>query len=161
MKEIEIKPLTREAFAPFGDVIETENAHSFPINGGKCTRYHDLAKIETAGDKGRPMISLVRGEPYPLPLKLTMVERHPLGSQAFIPLTDNPFLVVVSGETSEGPSEPIAFRTAPGQGVNIARNVWHGILTPLEDVSDFAVVDRGGEGVNLEEHFFEQPFLLR
>ncbi len=97
MKEIEIKPLTREAFAPFGDVIETENAHSFPINGGKCTRYHDLAKIETAGDKGRPMISLVRGEPYPLPLKLTMVERHPLGSQAFIPLTDNPFLVVVSG----------------------------------------------------------------
>ncbi|NVD42453.1 ureidoglycolate lyase [Ensifer sp. HO-A22] len=161
MKEIEIKPLTREAFAPFGDVIETENAHSFPINGGKCTRYHDLAKIETAGDKGRPMISLVRGEPYPLPLKLTMVERHPLGSQAFIPLTDNPFLVVVSGETKEGPSEPIAFRTAPGQGVNIARNVWHGILTPLDDVSDFAVVDRGGEGVNLEEHFFEEPFLLR
>lgn len=161
MKEIEIRPLTREAFAPFGDVIETENAHSFPINGGKCTRYHDLAKIETAGDKARPMISLVRGEPYPLPLKLTMVERHPLGSQAFIPLTDNPFLVVVSGETNEGPSEPIAFRTAPGQGVNIARNVWHGILTPLEDVSDFAVVDRGGEGVNLEEHFFEVPFLLR
>lgn len=161
MKEIEIRPLTREAFAPFGDVIETENAHSFPINGGKCTRYHDLAKIETAGDKARPMISLVRGEPYPLPLKLTMVERHPLGSQAFIPLTDNPFLVVVSGETNEGPSEPIAFRTAPGQGVNIARNVWHGILTPLEDVSDFAVVDRGGEGVNLEEHFFEEPFLLR
>lgn len=161
MKEIEIKPLTREAFAPFGDVIETENAHSFPINGGKCTRYHDLAKIETAGEKARPMISLVRGEPYPLPLKLTMVERHPLGSQAFIPLTDNPFLVVVSEETAEGPSEPIAFRTAPGQGVNIARNVWHGILTPLEDVSDFAVVDRGCEGVNLEEHFFEQPFLLR
>lgn len=161
MKEIEIRPLTREAFAPFGDVIETENAHSFPINGGKCTRYHDLAKIETAGDTGRPMISLLRGEPYPLPLKLTMVERHPLGSQAFIPLTDNPFLVVVSEETAEGPSEPIAFRTAPGQGVNIARNVWHGILTPLDDVSDFAVVDRGGEGVNLEEHFFEQPFLLR
>lgn len=161
MKEIEIKPLTREAFAPFGDVIETENAYSFPINGGKCTRYHDLAKIETAGEKARPMISLVRGEPYPLPLKLTMVERHPLGSQAFIPLTDNPFLVVVSEETKDGPSEPIAFRTAPGQGVNIARNVWHGILTPLDDVSDFAVVDRGGEGVNLEEHFFEEPFLLR
>ena len=160
MKEIVIQPLTREAFAPFGDVIETENAHNFPINGGNATRYHDLAKIDTTGEKARPMISLVRGVPYPLPLKLTMVERHPLGSQAFIPLSDNPFLIVVSRETEEGPSEPIAFKTTPGQGVNIARNVWHGILTPLDDVSDFAVVDRGGEGVNLEEHFFKEPFLI-
>lgn len=160
MKEIVIQPLTREAFAPFGDVIETENANNFPINGGNATRYHDLAKIDTTGDKARPMISLVRGVPYPLPLKLTMVERHPLGSQAFIPLSDNPFLIVVSRETDEGPSEPIAFKTTPGQGVNIARNVWHGILTPLDDVSDFAVVDRGGEGVNLEEHFFKEPFLI-
>ncbi|ANK75402.1 ureidoglycolate lyase [Ensifer adhaerens] len=160
MKEIVIQPLTREAFAPFGDVIETENANNFPINGGNATRYHDLAKIDTTGEKARPMISLVRGVPYPLPLKLTMVERHPLGSQAFIPLSDNPFLIVVSRETDEGPSEPIAFKTTPGQGVNIARNVWHGILTPLDDVSDFAVVDRGGEGVNLEEHFFKEPFLI-
>ncbi|MBK5566160.1 MULTISPECIES: ureidoglycolate lyase [unclassified Ensifer] len=160
MKEIVIQPLTREAFAPFGDVIETENANNFPINGGNATRYHDLAKIDTTGEKARPMISLVRGIPYPLPLKLTMVERHPLGSQAFIPLSDNPFLIVVSRETDEGPSEPIAFKTTPGQGVNIARNVWHGILTPLDDVSDFAVVDRGGEGVNLEEHFFKEPFLI-
>lgn len=160
MKEIVIQPLTREAFAPFGDVIETENANNFPINGGNATRYHDLAKIDTTGEKARPMISLVRGVPYPLPLKLTMVERHPLGSQAFIPLSDNPFLIVVSRETDEGPSEPIAFKTTPGQGVNIARNVWHGILTPLNDVSDFAVVDRGGEGVNLEEHFFKEPFLI-
>ncbi|MBD9594354.1 ureidoglycolate lyase [Ensifer sp. ENS05] len=160
MKEIVIQPLTREAFAPFGDVIETENANNFPINGGNATRYHDLAKIDTTGEKARPMISLVRGVPYPLPLKLTMVERHPLGSQAFIPLSDNPFLIVVSRETDEGPSEPIAFKTTPGQGVNIARNVWHGILTPLYDVSDFAVVDRGGEGVNLEEHFFKEPFLI-
>ncbi|MDQ0319075.1 ureidoglycolate lyase [Pararhizobium capsulatum DSM 1112] len=161
MKTIEIQPLTREAFAPFGDVIETDGAPNFPINAGKCTRYHDLAKIETAGEKARPMISLLRGEPYPLPLKLGMVERHPLGSQAFIPLTDYPFLVVVAEETPDGPAEPIAFRTAPGQGVNIGRNVWHGILTPLDGISDFAVVDRGGEGVNLEEHFYDQPFLVR
>jgi ureidoglycolate lyase len=160
MKAITIQPLTREAFAPFGDVIETEGASSFPINAGKCTRYHDLAKIETTGEKARPMISLLRGEPYPLPLELSMVERHPLGSQAFIPLSDHPFLVVVAQQTADGPGDPIAFRTAPGQGVNIGRNVWHGILTPLDGVSDFAVVDRGGEGVNLEEHFFEEAFLI-
>ena len=160
MKRISIQPLTREAFAPFGQVIEREGAPNFPINAGKCTRYHDLAKIETTGEKARPMISLLRGEPYPLPLELGMVERHPLGSQAFVPLTDFPFLVVVAEETEGGPGEPIAFRTAPGQGVNIDRNVWHGILTPLDGVSDFAVVDRGGEGVNLEEHFYEVPFLI-
>ena len=160
MKRIPIQPLTREAFAPFGQVIEREGAPNFPINAGKCTRYHDLAKIETTGEKARPMISLLRGEPYPLPLELSMVERHPLGSQAFVPLTDFPFLVVVAEETEGGPGEPIAFRTAPGQGVNIGRNVWHGILTPLDGVSDFAVVDRGGEGVNLEEHFYETPFLI-
>ena len=160
MKTIDIKPLTRDAFAPFGEVLETEAAHNFPINAGKCTRFHDLAKIETTGEKARPMISLLRGEPYPLPLTLGMVERHPLGSQAFIPLSDNSFLVVVAEETADGPGEPLAFRTAPGQGVNIGRNVWHGILTPLDAVSDFAVVDRGGEGVNLEEHFYKDPFLV-
>ena len=160
MKRIPIQPLTREAFAPFGQVIERDGAPNFPINAGKCTRYHDLAKIETTGEQARPMISLLRGEPYPLPLELGMVERHPLGSQAFVPLTDFPFLVVVAEETEGGPGEPIAFRTAPGQGVNIGRNVWHGILTPLDGVSDFAVVDRGGEGVNLEEHFYEAPFLI-
>ena len=160
MKRIPIQPLTREAFAPFGQVIEREGAPNFPINAGKCTRYHDLAKIETTGEKARPMISLLRGEPYALPLELGMVERHPLGSQAFVPLTDFPFLVVVAEETDNGPGEPIAFRTTPGQGVNIDRNVWHGILTPLDGVSDFAVVDRGGEGVNLEEHFYEVPFLI-
>ena len=160
MKTIEIKQLTREAFAPFGDVIEMEGAANFPINAGKCTRFHDLAKIDTTGEKARPMISLLRGEPYPLPLTLGMGERHPLGSQAFIPLSDNSFLVVVAEETADGPGEPLAFRTAPGQGVNIGRNVWHGILTPLDAVSDFAVVDRGGEGVNLEEHFYKDPFLV-
>ncbi|OHV79293.1 ureidoglycolate lyase [Rhizobium sp. LCM 4573] len=161
MKVIEIRPLTREAFAPFGDVIEMEGAQSFPINAGKCIRHHDLAKIETTGEKARPMISLLRGEPYPLPLELKMVERHPLGSQSFIPLTANPFLVVAAPETENGPGEPLAFRTNPGQGVNIGRNVWHGILTPLDGLSDFVVVDRGGEGVNLEEHYYADPFLIR
>ncbi|AYG69171.1 MULTISPECIES: ureidoglycolate lyase [unclassified Rhizobium] len=161
MKVIEIQPLTRVAFFPFGEVIEMEGAYNYPINAGKCVRYHDLAKIEATGDKARPMISLLRGEPYELPLELKMVERHPLGSQAFIPLTDNPFLIVVAQETANGPGEPLAFRTKPRQGVNIGRNIWHGILTPLDGVSDFAVVDRGGEGVNLEEHFFAEPFLIR
>jgi ureidoglycolate lyase len=161
MREILVQPLTREAFAPFGDVIEIEGAHSFPINHGMCIRYHDLAKVEATGEKARTLVSLLRGKPYELPLKLEMVERHPFGSQAFVPLSENPFLVVAAHEQPDGPSDPVAFLTKPGQGVNIHRNVWHGILTPLEGDSDFVVIDRGGDGINLQEYFYPEPFLIR
>jgi ureidoglycolate lyase len=160
MKTIPLRPLTREAFAPFGDVIEAEGAGHFAINGGMAERYHDLARVELAGEKARPMISLARGEPYELPLTLTFVERHPLGSQAFFPLTPHPFLVVVAPDLDGKAGEPVAFVTKPVQGVNICRNVWHGILTPLEGVSDFVIVDRGGEGNNLEEFHYSSPFLV-
>lgn len=161
MREILVQLLTREAFAPFGDVIEIEGAHSFPINHGMCIRYHDLAKVEATGEKARTLVSLLRGKPYELPLKLEMVERHPFGSQAFVPLSENPFLVVAAHEQPDGPSDPVAFLTKPGQGVNIYRNVWHGILTPLEGDSDFVVIDRGGDGINLQEYFYPEPFLIR
>ena len=160
MISLPIRPLSRSEFAPFGDIIEPDEARSFPINGGKCIRYHDLAKVETSGPEARTLVSLLRGEPYEIPLTLKMVERHPLGSQAFVPLTENSFLVVVAPDKGGEPGEPIAFETAPGQGVNIAQNVWHGILTPLHSVSEFVVIDRGGSGCNLEEHFFDKPYLV-
>lgn len=151
-------PLTREAFAEFGDVIDTDWPNQFPINGGKCIRYHDMARVEAEGPNGRVLISMTRGEPYELPLTLKMVERHPFGSQAFVPLSPAPFLVIVCADTDEGPGEPRAFLTVPGQGVNYRRNTWHGVLTPLGATQDFLVVDRGGDGGNLEEFFFDQPY---
>ena len=157
---ITIEPLTREAFAPFGQVIEMAGAHHYPINAGMTERYHDLARIELGGVHPRPMISLFRGQPYALPLTLKMVERHPLGSQAFYPLSDRPFLVIVAPDDHNSPGVPRAFRTAPGQGVNIAMNTWHGVLTPLEADADFLCVDRGGEGNNLEEFFFDTPYII-
>ena len=161
MSTILIEPLTAEAFAPFGQVIEMAGANHYPINGGMTERYHDLAKVELAGVHARPLISIFRGQPYELPLTLKLVERHPLGSQAFYPLSDRPFLVVVAEDLSGVPATPRAFLTAPGQGVNIAMNTWHGVLTPLEAASDFLVVDRGGDGNNLEEHSFITPYLVQ
>jgi ureidoglycolate lyase len=154
-------PLTRDAFAPFGDVIETEGARHYPINNGKCERYHDLANVETTGENARVLINLFRGTPYALPLRLDMVERHPFGSQAFYPLSAQPFLVIVCADAAGKPGTPHAFITAPGQGVNYHRNVWHGVLTPIGAPQDFIVVDRGGDGVNLEEFFFETPWEIR
>jgi len=157
---IRIEPLTREAFAPFGQVIAVEGSQHYLINNGKTERYNDLARVELGGVHARPLISIFRGQPYALPLTLGMVERHPLGSQAFYPLSPRPFLVIVAEDHGGKPGTPRAFLTAPHQGVNFAMNTWHGVLTPLAEASDFLVVDRGGEGNNLEEYFFETPYLV-
>lgn len=161
MPTLLIEPLTAAAFEPFGQVIELAGANHYPINNGMTERYHDLARIELGGEAARPMISIFRGQPYELPLFLTLVERHPLGSQAFYPLSDRPFVVIVALDRDGVPETPRAFLTAPGQGVNIAMNMWHGVLTPLEAPSDFLVVDRGGEGNNLQEHHFAVPYTVR
>ncbi|MDV2966536.1 ureidoglycolate lyase [Nitratireductor aquimarinus] len=158
MKRIEAEKLTRAAFAPFGDVIETEGAESFLINADKCRRFHDLATVETAGENARVLINIFRGTPYALPLRLSMVERHPLGSQAFMPLSPAPFLVIVCPDEDGRPGTPRAFITHPGQGVNYARGTWHGVLTPIAAPQDFVVVDRGGDGNNLEEFHFQELF---
>ncbi len=160
MKQIIAQPLTRDAFAQFGDVIETDGAESFLINAGKCTRFHDLAKVETAGENAHTLINIFRGTPYDFPLALEMVERHPLGSQAFIPLSQEPFLVVVAPDAGGRAGDPQAFISAPNQGVNYARNTWHAVLTPIGKAQDFVVVDRGGDGNNLEEFYYPQPWTI-
>lgn len=159
-RTIKIEPLTQQAFAPFGQVIELAGAHHYPINNGMTERYHDLARVELGGVHPRPLISIFRGQPYSLPLNLRLVERHPLGSQAFYPLDDHSWLVLVAEDEGGTPARIRAFRPAPGQGVNIAMNIWHGVLTVLERESDFLVVDRGGDGNNLEEHYFEIPWRI-
>ena len=157
-RRILARALTRENFAEFGDVLDTGGPTHYPINGGKTERFHDLARAEATGPNARVLISIFRATPYRFPLSLAMVERHPLGSQAFMPLSPAPFLVVVCHDGPDGPGTPHAFVTAPGQGVSYPRNVWHGVLTPIDEPQDFLVVDRGGDGVNLEEHFFDQPY---
>lgn len=161
MKTIIAQPLTSEVFAPFGQILTTEGAHHYPINNGMTERFHDLANVEIGGENGRPLISIFRGQPYALPLTLNMVERHPLGSQAFMPLHPRPFLVIVAPDQNGVPGTPLAFLTQPGIGINIARNIWHGVLTTLDQVGDFLVIDRGGDGNNLEEHFFTTPYTVR
>ncbi len=153
-------PLTAAAFAPFGEVIEATGEPSFQINQGMCDRYHDLARIEVADAEGAPAISIGRGRPYALPLELRLVERHPLGSQAWIPLGGDPFLVVVAPDEAGRPGRPLAFMTAPGQGVSYRRGAWHGVLTPLGRPQAFLVVDRVGPGTNLAEHVYDEPWTI-
>lgn len=160
MNLIEAKPLTSEAFAPFGQLIDKQHGEKITINNGNCLRHHDLAAVELGGDNAKPLISIFEGQAYALPHKLDMVERHPLGSQAFMPMHDRPFLVCVCEDENGKPVRPQAFVTAPNQGFNLKQNTWHGVLTPIGQAGDFLVVDRGGDGNNLEEHYFEAPFFV-
>ena len=151
MKILRPQPLTREAFAPFGDVIALEGARRFAINGGSTQRFHDLARVDTAAGGGRTLINLFRASARPRPLQLDLMERHPLGSQAFIPLAPLPFVVVVAGDENDQVGALRAFLSSGWQGVNYSRNVWHHPLLALHDDADFIVIDRGGEGCNLQE----------
>lgn len=160
MKTIIAKPLTRANFNPYGEVIEMAGAKNYPINGGMATRFHDLATIEAAGPKARVLVSLFRAQPYDLPLQLKLVERHPFGSQAFYPLNGMPWLVIVAHDGDDGPKQPEAFLASGNQGVNYPRNLWHGVLTPFDEPQNFIVIDRGGDGTNLDEHHFETSYSI-
>ena len=159
-RHIALQPLTAKAFAPFGDVLEATGEPDKIINAGLCGRFHDLANLDFTGEDARAGISLFRSKARTLPYTLDMVERHPFGSQAFIPMSADPFMVIVALDEGGRPGTPLAFLTNPGQGVNYHRNTWHGVLTPLIDNARFAVVDRIGAGGNLEEHTFNEPWLV-
>ena len=159
MKKIELQPLTQKAFAPFGNVIEIgPDAKSFGINAGTTQRFHDLASVTTSGTNARPIISMARAQPFTLPLTLAMLERHPNGSQAFVPVIPTRFVVIVAPDEGGKPGTPLAFMTSPGQGINYLQNVWHGVLTALDQVTDFIIVDRAGDGENLEIHNLDHPY---
>jgi len=157
---LDILPLTKSAFAPFGDVIEADPAMMRYINNGTTERFHALAVAEAAGEGARVIINLFRGQPRAFPYAISMMERHPSGSQSFSPLSGRSYLVVVSEDEAGKPGRPRVFLARGDQGVNYRRNVWHHPLMSLGAVSDFIVVDREGPGNNLEEYTFETPFII-
>ncbi|GGH34086.1 ureidoglycolate lyase [Cribrihabitans marinus] len=152
------RPLTAEAFAPFGDVIEVSGAPDKLINQGMCGRHHDRARLDFAD--GRAGISLFDAKARHLPHVVDMVERHPEGSQAFIPVNGVPMLVIVAEDEGGTPVNLKAFTSQAGQSINLLRNVWHGVLAPLGAPGRFVVVDRIGDGPNLQEHWFDDPWIV-
>ncbi|MBL9048494.1 MAG: ureidoglycolate lyase [Tabrizicola sp.] len=155
MHLIRPEPLTPEAFAPFGDVLDTTGAFRL-INEGLCQRHHDRARLDFGPD-GRAGISIFQAQPRALPYRFDLIERHPEGSQAFLPMTEHPFLVIVATSPE---ATPQAFLTNGAQGINLYRGTWHGVLTPLHAPGLFSVVDRIGSTPNLEEHRFTEVWTV-
>jgi ureidoglycolate lyase len=150
--QLHVEPLTAAAFAPFGQVIQTEGAKHFPMNAGAQERYYDLAAIEIAGEAGRPVISIAETcQVASLPYRIPMVERHPLGSQAFIPLDDHPQLIVVAPAGEFALSGLRAFYSEGRQGINYACGVWHMPMISMTAGQRWLIVDRAGSGNNCDE----------
>jgi len=153
---VPILALTRESFAPYGDVIQVAQSEHRTINQGWAERYLGMANLDTTRDGGAPALGIVRAEPRPMPLRVQVMERHPLASQAFVPLAPRAFLVVVARPGDPpGPKDLRAFRTTAGQGVNYARGVWHHPLIAIDHTTDFLVIDREGEGGNCDEVVYD------
>ena len=155
--DLDIHQLTRETFRPFGDVITASGAETISINEGTTQRFHNLAKVDVTDEDGATLLNIFRGQPRERPVQIRMMERHPLGSQAFYPLKPHPYLIVTA--KTEGPpslADLHAFRADGTQGINYAKGIWHHPLLVLEPDHDFMVIDRGGPGNNLEEYWFPE-----
>ena len=153
--KLKVEPLTKDAFAAFGEVVEAEGARDIPINQGYAVRRNGLAQVDVAHQGGDTNVCLFVAQPRPVPIRIEVMERHPDGSQLFYPLQDRPWLVVVCGDPRQ-PDSYRAFAASGRQGVNYARNVWHHPLLVLDADSRFMVVDRSGPGANLEEICLDQ-----
>ena len=158
IRTITTRPLIQNEFAIFGDVLEVTGKPDNIINQGMCGRHHDLANMDFS--TGQAGISLFNATARSLPFMLEMMERHPNGSQAFIPMHQNPFLIIVAQDKKGKPGTPIAFLSGPGQAINFHKNIWHGVLCPLHAPGLFAAIDRIGDGPNLEEHWFKKAWTI-
>jgi len=157
---IRLQALTAEAFAPFGEVLETDGIAALEINQGNTQKYADLATVSLR-QGGRAQVSIYQSSAIELPFRISGLERHPLGSQAFYPLHKKPFPIVVAlpGDTPDA-DKIHAFLSNGRQGINIHPGVWHHYQLTLEQESEYIVIDRAGPGNNCDEHQFEQEITL-
>ena len=153
--------LTKENFAIYGDVIEVnDQVEHFGINDGFTERYNNLAEINVDSNGGKTLVNIFRSTPLALPIIIKKMERHPLSSQCFIPLGQQSYLVVVApaGEFNEKAIQ--IFIVSSNQGVNYHAGTWHHFSLALNQVSDFLVIDRGGEGDNCDEVLLDNEILI-
>jgi len=160
--EVIIQPIkiTKENFSEFGDVISSENIKPIDINSGYAKRFDNLASINTLKNDGKTIVSIFSALKRSFPMKIDMMEKHPLGSQAFMPIKETTFLAFVAPEGDFPTINKIkSFIVPPRVGINYKLGVWHFPLISTED-TNFIVIDRKGSGENLVIHKFEKEKII-
>ena len=152
--------ITRENFAAYGDLISSDSIKPMDINAGYAKRFDDLAKINTSKDKGETIVSIFSALKRSFPMKIDMMEKHPLGSQAFVPMKETIFLSFVAPPGNAPEINKIqSFIIPPKMGINYKPGIWHFPLISTED-TDFLVIDRKGSGKNLIIHKFDNEKII-
>ena len=157
-----IKPIkiNRSNFATYGDLISTSDVNPININAGYAKRFDDLAKINTSKDKGETIVNIFSALKRSFPMKIDMMEKHPLGSQAFVPMKETIFLSFVAPPGNAPEINKIqSFIIPPKMGINYKPGIWHFPLISTED-TDFLVIDRKGSGNNIITHKFDNEKII-
>ena len=152
-------PLSPSSFMEFGSVLDRNLTKKIAINQSTTTRFHKMATVKAFPPDAEVILSIFRGTNRGYPFEIKMMERHPIGTQAFFPLSEEPWLVVVAPDAGDKPDEKRiqCFRAAGNQGVQYNCNVWHHPLLILANKQDFFIVDRDTDCNNLHEYFFDKP----
>ena len=157
-----IKPvkISRSNFSSYGDLISTDDINPMNINEGYAKRFDNLANLDTSKDSGKTIVSIFSALKRTFPMKIHMMEKHPLGTQAFIPMKETTFLAFVapSGESPEI-DKIQSFIIPPKMGINYKPGIWHFPLISTENIN-FLVIDRKGSGENLIIHKFEKEKII-
>ena len=157
-----IKPvrISRSNFSSYGDLISTDDINPMNINEGYAKRFDNLANLDTSKDSGKTIVSIFSALKRTFPMKIHMMEKHPLGTQAFIPMKETTFLAFVapSGESPEI-DKIQSFVIPPKRGINYKPGIWHFPLISTENIN-FLVIDRKGSGENLIIHKFEKEKII-
>ena len=156
--KIKIKPkkVSKKNFKKFGQIIDTSKKQYFKINDGYAKRYDNLGKIDTSVKKGKTIVSIFSAKKRKFPMKIDMMEKHPLGSQAFVPMKEPTFLVFVAPKGKEPNLKKVeSFRIPKQTGINLNPGIWHFPLISTKNMN-FLVIDRKGKGNNLIIHKFKK-----
>tara|TARA_A100001011_G_scaffold399161_1_gene506552 strand:+ start:2427 stop:2921 length:495 start_codon:yes stop_codon:yes gene_type:complete len=157
---IKPEPISRENFSLFGDVLTTKGFNAISINDGYAERFDDIAKLNTSASNGQTKISIFSAIKRTFPMKINMLEQHPLGSQAFIPMKETTFLTFVAPAADKPDLKKIkAFIVPSGIGINYNPGTWHFPLISTENMN-FLVIDRKGSGENLKVIKFEKENII-
>jgi len=157
---IKPKKITRKNFKKFGDLISTRKAKPIKINNGYAKRFDNLCRINTSLKKGNTIMSIFSAKKRKFPMKIDMMEKHPLGSQAFIPMKETTFLSFVAPEGKIPQIDKIeSFIVPPKMGINYKPGIWHFPLISTEN-TNFLVIDRKGEGKNITIYKFEKEKII-